>query len=40
MAKPEMILFDYGGTLLCEPDWDLQRGEEAVFEHVVENPGH
>ena len=41
MDKPEMILFDYGGTLLCEPDWDNLRGERAVFEHVVSNPrGH
>ena len=35
---PEMILFDYGGTLLCEPDWDMLRGEKSVFEHVVYNP--
>ena len=38
--RPEMILFDYGGTLLCEPDWDLLRGEKAVFRHVVHNPLH
>lgn len=37
-SKPQMILFDYGGTLLCEPDWDLLRGEKAVFQHVVHNP--
>ena len=41
MNKPKMILFDYGGTLLCEPDWDNLRGESAVFGHVVSNPdGH
>ena len=38
MARPKMILFDYGGTLLCEPDWDHLRGEKAVFEHVISNP--
>lgn len=38
MRKPKMILFDYGGTLLCEPDWDMLRGERAVFEHVTANP--
>ena len=38
MARPEMILFDYGGTLLREPGWDLLRGEEAVFRHVAYNP--
>jgi len=38
--KPKMILFDYGGTLLCEPDWDMLRGECALFKHVVANPHH
>ena len=33
-----MILFDYGSTLLGEPDWDKLRGERAVFAHVVSNP--
>jgi len=37
-SKPKMILFDYGGTLLREPDWDMLRGERAVFAHVAENP--
>jgi len=38
MKKPQMILFDYGQTLLYEPDIDFLRGEEAVFAHVVRNP--
>ena len=38
--KPKMILFDYGGTLLCEPEWDMLRGERALFKHVVANPHH
>lgn len=38
MTRPKMILFDYGGTLLCEPDWDGLRGERAVLEHAVSNP--
>lgn len=38
MKRPEMILFDYGHTLLYEPDYDFLRGECAVFEHVVRNP--
>ena len=37
---PKMILFDYGGTLLCEPGWDMLRGERALFEHVTANPHH
>ena len=40
MKKPKMILFDYGGTLLCEPEWDMLRGEQAVFQHVIKNPHH
>lgn len=38
MNKPKMILFDYGQTLLHEPDFDLLRGTKAVFEHIVKNP--
>lgn len=38
MRKPRMILFDYGNTLLWEPESDFLRGEEAVFAHVVSNP--
>lgn len=40
MKRPEMILFDYGNTLLYEPDFDMLRGEKAVFQHVTENPNH
>lgn len=38
MQKPEMILFDYGFTLLNEPDADFLRGEEAVFPYILDNP--
>lgn len=37
---PEMIMFDYGGTLLYEPGFDFMRGERALFEHVISNPNH
>ena len=40
MTRPKMIIFDYGGTLLQEPECDFDRGEEKVFEHVVRNPNH
>ncbi len=40
MKKPEMILFDYGHTLLCEPGFDALRCEEAAFPYIVENPLH
>ncbi len=38
MKKPEMILFDYGHTLLYEPDFDARRCEEAVLPYIIENP--
>lgn len=38
MQKPEMIIFDYGHTLLCEPGFDAKRCEEAAYPYIVENP--
>lgn len=38
LQKPEMILFDYGCTLLHEPGTDFLRGEEAVYPLIAENP--
>ena len=38
MKKPSMILFDYGDTLLYEPDLDGERGMRAVLECAAENP--
>lgn len=35
--KPKMILFDYGNTLLCEPNFSFLRGEEALFRHIRKN---
>ncbi len=40
MKKPEMIIFDYGQTLACEPGFDLRHGYRAIFEYVKENPNH
>ena len=40
MKKPEMIIFDYGHTLLYEPGFDVLRGERAAFSYIVENPRH
>ncbi len=37
MKKPEMIIFDYGHTLLYEPDFDAKRCEEAAYPYIVEN---
>lgn len=38
MQRPEMILFDYGFTLLHEPGMDFLRGEEAVYPFIRHNP--
>jgi len=35
--RPEMIIFDYGHTLLGEPGFDTLRGEEALFEYIKSN---
>jgi len=40
MKKPEMIIFDYGQTLACEPGFDLRHGYRAILEYVKENPNH
>lgn len=37
MNKPKMILFDYGNTLLYEPEFDFLRGEEALFPYITRN---
>lgn len=38
MKKPEMIIFDYGHTLLYEPGFNAMRCEEAAFAYIVKNP--
>lgn len=38
LKKPEMIIFDYGHTLLYEPGFDAMRCEEAAFPYIVKNP--
>ena len=38
MKKPEMIIFDYGHTLLYEPGFNAMRCEEAAFPYIIKNP--
>lgn len=38
MKKPEMIIFDYGHTLLYEPGFDAQKCEAAICPYIIENP--
>lgn len=37
MTYPKMILFDYGHTLLYEPDFNMLRGEKALFQYIKTN---
>jgi putative hydrolase of the HAD superfamily len=36
--RPSMILFDYGHTILWEPDWDSMRGNRELLKYAVKNP--
>lgn len=38
MKYPKMIIFDYGHTLLYEPDWDTVRGNAELLKYVTKNP--
>lgn len=40
MNYPKTIIFDYGHTLLYEPDWKTDRGNEALLKHAVKNPNN
>lgn len=40
ITKPEMIIFDYGHTLLCEPDWNSDRGNVELMKYIVKNPNN
>lgn len=37
VSLPEMILFDYGHTLLQEPGWNLLHGIEALMKYATKN---
>ncbi|MBE5959195.1 MAG: HAD family hydrolase [Lachnospiraceae bacterium] len=38
MIKPKMIIFDYGHTLLYEPNHDTDNGNRAIWNYVKSNP--
>ena len=38
MEMPKMILFDYGDTLLLEPDYNSLRGTMALMRYMIKNP--
>lgn len=40
MKHPKMIIFDYGKTLLCEPEFDLKRATADLFKYATKNPNN
>ncbi len=40
MNKPKMIIFDYGHTLLYEPNHNTYNGNSAIFEYIKSNPNN
>jgi putative hydrolase of the HAD superfamily len=38
MRKPKMILFDYGGTIICEPGFSTLNAKAAALRYAVKNP--
>lgn len=40
MNYPKMIIFDYGHTLLYEPDWNTDRSNEGLLKYAVKNPNN
>lgn len=38
MKRPEMIIFDYGHTLLYQPGSNASNGSKALYEFISENP--
>lgn len=37
---PQMIFFDYGNTLLCEPDWNSDKGNAELMKYITKNPNN
>lgn len=38
MKKPEMIIFDYGHTLLYQPGFSASNGNRAIYPYIDRNP--
>ena len=37
LKKPEMIIFDCGGTLIYEPDMNIVNGLDALMKYAIYN---
>ncbi len=40
MKLPKMIIFDYGDTLLCEPNWNTKKGNCELLKYATHNPNN
>lgn len=40
MKFPKMIMFDYGHTLLYEPNWDSNKGNTELLKYVTKKPSN
>lgn len=38
MEKPKMIIFDYGHTLLYQPNFNTSNGNKAIYPYINRNP--
>ncbi len=38
MDKPEMIIFDYGYTIICAPNPSAENGNRAIYKYIKDNP--
>ena len=38
LCRPKMIIFDFGNTLLHEPDFNPLRGDSALSGYITKNP--
>lgn len=38
MEKPEMIIFDYGRTLIYQPNYNASNGNKAIYSYIDKNP--
>ncbi|MFR4319381.1 MAG: hypothetical protein ACLT2Z_08490, partial [Eubacterium sp.] len=38
ITKPEMIIFDYGHTLLYEPNHNKINANKEIYKYIAKNP--
>lgn len=40
MKNPEMVIFDYGRTLVWQPDFNTSNGNKAIYPYISRNPNN